>query len=94
MKDKKTLNLLVLAALFHDSWYTKQYKLDLEKLACNLCDTYIPNNVFKQLNIKREDLNNLILMTKISNHNINNQEFIKILYERGAFLPEDTHGST
>lgn len=79
--DKKTLNLLVLAALFHDSWYTKQYEIDLEKLACNLCNTYIPNNVFKQLNITREDLNNLILMTKISNRSINNQEFIKILQD-------------
>ena len=79
--DKKTLNLLVLAALFHDSWYTKQYEIDLEKLACNLCNTYIPNNVFKQLNVTREDLNNLILMTKISNRSINNQEFIKILQD-------------
>ncbi len=79
--DKKTLNLLVLAALFHDSWYTKQYEIDLEKLACNLCDTYIPNNIFKQLNITREDLNNLILMTKISNRNESNQEFIKILQD-------------
>ncbi len=52
--DRRTLNLLVLAALFHDWWYITQSEIDLEKLACDLCDTYIPNNVFEKLNITRE----------------------------------------
>jgi len=79
--DRRTLNLLVLSALFHDWWYTLQNEIDLEKLACNLCDTYIPNNIFENLNITRDELNNLIKMTKLSNRNTNNDEFVKILQD-------------
>ena len=79
--DRRTLNLLVLVALFHDAWYTKEYDIDLEELACNLSDTYIPDNVFEKMNIRRDDFNKMIMMTKISNRNINNDEYIKILQD-------------
>lgn len=79
--DRKTLNLLVLAALFHDAWYTKKYEIDLEKLACNLSDVYIPDVVFEKLNLHRDDLKKLIMMTKINNRAKNNEDFVKILQD-------------
>ncbi len=79
--DRQTLNLLVLAALFHDSWYIENKKIDLEKLACNLSDNYIPDKIFEKLNIKRQDFNELIMQTKLSNRNLNNEEFVKILQD-------------
>ncbi|HPC34628.1 MAG TPA: HD domain-containing protein [Candidatus Absconditabacterales bacterium] len=79
--DRQTLNLLVLAALFHDSGYIENKKIDLEKLACNLSDNYIPDKIFEKLNIKRQDFNELIMQTKLSNRNLNNEEFVKILQD-------------
>lgn len=79
--ERKILNLLVLAALFHDSWYTMEHNIDLEELSCNLAKSYIPNDVFNKLNVKREDFNKLIIMTKVGNRNTNNDEYIKILQD-------------
>lgn len=79
--DRNMINLLVLAALFHDSGYTKTYDIDLEKLACNLSNTYLPNKVFDKMAIKREDFNNLIMMTNINNRKTDNEEHLKILQD-------------
>lgn len=79
--DQRALNLLVLTALFHDAWYTKKYDIDQENLACNLSNTYIPEETFKKLHIKRDDFNKLIMMTKLENRKLENNEYIKILQD-------------
>lgn len=80
--DRKAINLLTLSALFHDAWYNTKYKnIDQEQLACNLVKQYIPDEIFKQLNINKSDVDNLIMMTKITNRKMENNEIIKILQD-------------
>jgi hypothetical protein len=50
-------------------------------LACNLSDIYIPDVVFEKLNLHRDDLKKLIMMTKINNRAKNNEDFVKILQD-------------
>ncbi len=82
-KDLQGLKLLVIAALFHDAWYTmeEKYTQDLEKRACQLINNIWWRKIFKKLRISPKDVNNLILSTKLTSHGTVKDELSKILQD-------------